>query len=173
MLNDPTCLGHNGLDFLCDNGSPLYYDVDIEGEVMETHIDSRGGLGIRIFTHDKDGNFKHLFWHLKSFACEPGDIVKPGDLIGYNDDTGLSTCPHLHRGLKPQVLNKFQNWTNEFPNNGFYGAIDPEPYYKNIFILDHLAIVNNLLAQISIRKKIIELLRKLIELLKTKAGDTN
>ncbi len=160
---DMGLLGHNGIDFIAKDGERLYWDCDISGVVIDTHIDGSGGLGVKVITQDKDGDFKHLFWHLKSFACQAGDILDSGDLLGYADNTGRSTGTHLHRSIKPVYLNSNGNWINTYGNNGYYGAVDLQPYFKNIFVKDLLA---NLRSQVSILQKVVELFKKLINLLK-------
>lgn len=64
-----------------------------------------------------------------------GIQIKRGDLLGYADNTGLSTGDHLHFGLKP-VLSANEapfTWTTVNPNNGYLGAIDPTPYLDLAF----------------------------------------
>lgn len=163
LLNDPSVKGHNGVDWALSNKDPVYWDCDIRGLVIDTHIDGSGGLGVKIVTQDKDGDFKHLFWHLLGFAVKPGDTLDSGDLIGWGDSTGRSTGPHLHRGLKPVRLNKNGNWRNKYPDNGYYGAIDIQPFFTNIYIKD---LLTNLRSQVSILKKVVELIKQLINKLK-------
>ena len=40
------------------------------------------------------------YWHLSSIKVKPGQMVKPGDLIGLVGTTGLSTGDHLHWELR-------------------------------------------------------------------------
>ena len=152
--------GHNGWDWVTKDGEPLYWDCDIRGEVMDCHIDRNGGWGVRIITQDKDGNFKHLFWHLKEFKCQAGQILESGDLIGLADSTGKSTGHHLHRGIKPVHMTKY-GWRNDDNKNGYYGAIDPAPYFVNIYIKDYMRMLQN---QLSILKKMVGFLKKIIQL---------
>ncbi len=159
LLNDPTCKGHNGIDFRCSYGEPIYWDCDVRGEVLDCHIDRNGGWGVRVITRNPD--FKHLFWHLKEFKCQAGQILGSGDLIGYGDSTGRSTGNHLHRSLKPVHLNFQGNWVNTYGSNGYYGAIDYKPYFINIYIKDKMA---NLQKQKSILEKMVEIYQKLIKL---------
>ena len=150
-------LGHNGVDWSLANGDKVYWDCSIKGTVLETRIDSSGGLGVRIGTHDKDGYFKHRFWHLKEFKCKMGDILETGDLIGLGDNTGHSTGSHLHRDLKKADENyKTIDW-----DNGYKGAIDPTPYFRNVFVKDQMRYLNK---QVSILKAIVEIWNKLIHL---------
>jgi hypothetical protein len=45
---------------------------------------------------------------------------------------------HLHRDLKPMIKNSLGNYIQKEPDNGFAGAIDLTPYFKNIFIKDFM-----------------------------------
>ena len=134
-------LGHDGVDFVCKNGEPLYWDCDIEGKVFRTAYDINGGKGIEVITTEGDKIFKHRFWHLKGnetdFVVKEGQTILTGDLIGYGDTTGMATGSHLHRDMKPMILEN-NSYKVQFPNNGYFGAIDFGPYYYNIFVLDFL-----------------------------------
>ena len=152
---DLKLLGHNGLDFsgLNCNGKPIFWNCDIEGDVIQvfTNADTKGA-GVYINTSDSDGDFMHVHWHLQpNIQCGVGKI-QPGQLIGYVDNTGQYTKgSHDHYGLYkyPRDL-----------NNGYGGAMDPIPYYNPIFILTYL----NMTQQISIYKKIIDLLKQLLDM---------
>ncbi|WP_395019808.1 M23 family metallopeptidase [Dongia sp.] len=157
--------GHNGLDLRASHGQPVYA---AHAGVAYYEIDSNQGEGVVIRTAEpfdyKGGQafFKTIYWHLCHPAKEPklaspvflfeqqtpgqGMPVKAGDLIGYADNTGLSTGDHLHFGLKP-ILPGDNNGTDatdfgigDFYNveqaNGYYGAIDPTPYLVNQYAQD-------------------------------------
>ena len=127
-------LGHNGIDLALDNGDPIYWDCDTEGVVLETHIDSSGGMGVIMGSQNGNKYFKHIFWHLQEILAQPGELYETGALLGYGDNTGMSTGPHLHRGLK-ETDEDYQtiNW-----DNGYRGGIDIAPFMKNIFVLHYM-----------------------------------
>lgn len=156
-------LSHNGLDFAAYPGSPLYWDVDTRGTVYKLETDSKGGIGLDIISEDNGTFYKHRYWHLKGYAVKVGDIVETGDLIAYADNTGLSTGSHLHRGLKPVYSHTDGSYSNMYQNNQMWGAIDPEPFLKNVFVVDYVA---NLKGQISIMRKIILLYEQLLSKIK-------
>ena len=134
--------GHNGWDWGAEHGEEIRWDcLDCDGMVDNLHTDSSGGLGVSIHTEDADGIIRHLFWHLKGFACKPGQVLSTGDLIGYADNTGKSTGTHLHRGIKKGIKSKYGNVITDpaYYNNGFKGAVDIGPYFsENIYVMDYL-----------------------------------
>jgi len=125
--------GHNGIDFMAEDGCPTYATHD---GLVSLEVDSDGGQGVNIL--DYTNLFKTLHYHLKSFAVKNGDMVKAGDLIGYCDNTGkYTTGSHLHFGLK--LMDKLGTTLNK--DNGYLGAIDPSPYFNMRY--DGVAIKNS------------------------------
>lgn len=163
--------GHNGIDFLASHGMPVYASHD---GVASYQIDDGSGHGIVITTDKmfeyKDGQayFKTIYWHLCDGLKEPqfkslienmtNIPVKNGDLIGHADSTGASTGDHLHFGLKPMNV----NYENLEQNNGYLGAINPEPYFDG----SDPSTIKNLTEQIWTLKKILDLLKQKLSLWK-------
>lgn len=151
--------GHNGVDLQAYVGQPIYAAHD---GVAYYEVDDSGGHGVVVISNDKfdykdqQVYFKTIYWHFVNPAKFPqypepisttGTRVKRGDIVGYADTTGLATGPHLHFGLKPIIPGKapvsgdaadvgIGNWVNVEPNNGYLGAIDPQPYFNGIFAHD-------------------------------------
>jgi murein DD-endopeptidase MepM/ murein hydrolase activator NlpD len=82
---------HQGLDISTEKGKPVFATAD-------------GTVESAAYTGDY-GNLivlKHAFGlatrygHLSSFAVQPGQEVKRGDVVGYVGSTGRSTGAHLH-----------------------------------------------------------------------------
>uniref|UniRef100_A0A6M3J6F6 Putative peptidase n=2 Tax=viral metagenome TaxID=1070528 RepID=A0A6M3J6F6_9ZZZZ len=137
--------GHNGYDFKCFRGEPVYHSVDFEGKV-KTEIDNRGGIGVRVNSIEPDpdlGYIQALYWHLEKVHPDiyDGKIINVGTCIGYGDSTGFSTGDHVHFGLKQ--ITKTGRTLNS--NNGYTGAIDPTTWFDNTFIID---VFDDLQAQI-------------------------
>jgi len=133
--------GHNGVDLFAPHATPLYAPCD---GLAWYKVDDHGGDGIYIATPDK--KYEVILWHLCSkddpqFAPKiPTDgnavQVKCGQLIGYTDNSGApyeSSGDHLHIGLIP--LNAIEKPL--YPNNGFNGCIDPEPFFNMRFAEDY------------------------------------
>lgn len=116
--------GHNGIDFGAYNGFECYATHD--GKVTFAGTDGDGGISVTL-TNEVE-HYKTIYYHLKKTLCKTGDQVKAGDLIGLTDNTGkYTTGDHLHFGLKMLDDNNF-NTLNY--NNGYFGAIDPSPYFR-------------------------------------------
>jgi len=111
--------GHNGLDIPLYTGTEVY--ASHNGIIVETSSDPNAGLGVVIF--DKTQLIKTYYWHLESFPVKVGDEVNAGQVIGYADNTGLSSGSHLHFGLK-----ETDQYGISIKTNSFNGAIDPLPY---------------------------------------------
>jgi hypothetical protein len=105
-------LGHNGLDYSCPVGTPIYAAAD--GQVTKIQTDSDGyGLHIRITTSWG----RVIYAHLSEVCCKLNQKVKVGEFIGRTGNSGFSTTPHLH----------FEVRQNGLEGNGYNGALDPLP----------------------------------------------
>lgn len=135
-------IGHNGIDFAATHAQPVYATHD---GVAYPEEDENQGFGVVLITNQPfdyvigQVYFKTIYWHLiNDIPVKTGDAVKAGDLLGYANNTGLSTGDHLHFGLKP-VLSSNEPpfaWETINPNNGYLGAIDPTPYFNGLFAQD-------------------------------------
>lgn len=158
--------GHNGMDFMAKHGQPIYASHD---GYASFQIDGSGGHGVVIITKDQydyqgvPTYFKTIYWHMCDGLKEPkyqspiadktGFVfVKTGDLIGYADNTGASTGDHLHYGLKPVGKGEaWGTWYNTEQNNGYNGAIDPEPYLNGKFAEDFVNGVTKYLFKVDLK----------------------
>lgn len=154
--------GHNGEDLMATDGQKVYCAQD--GVVVEIQTESERGLGIGIITDKKydlggygEQFVKCRYWHLKGFNCKLGDKVSVGQVIGYADNTGYSSGTHLHFEIKLVEYNPDGSYYNVFQDNGFFGSIDPQPYWNKIYSQD-----------IWVFYKLIELYKLIINKLKNK-----
>ncbi|HEY9713094.1 MAG TPA: peptidoglycan DD-metalloendopeptidase family protein [Chroococcales cyanobacterium] len=93
---------HTGVDLAGKNHSPIR--AADSGTVLFTGW--YGGYGkVAIISHG-DG-MATLYAHMSKVACNVGDNVSKGDLVGFEGTTGFSTGPHLH----------FEVRVNGKPNN--------------------------------------------------------
>lgn len=133
-------LGHNGIDYALVTGTPVYASHD--GTVVFAGHDNASGLGIVIKTDEefdyngKPTKFKSIYWHLQegSVLVKVDEKVKAGQQIACGNNTGMSTGSHLHFGIKPIYIGE-DNYTlhNIDQNNGYFGAIDPQPFFNGIY----------------------------------------
>jgi len=87
---------HTGLDFAAPEGAEIRSISP--GVVLSTAYD--GAFGNKTVVRLDDGT---VLWycHQSEFGVDPGQRVKPGDLIGYIGSTGNTTGPHLHLEVHP------------------------------------------------------------------------
>lgn len=109
--------GHNGLDF----GTPVasvIVAVDA-GTVIEMANDEDGyGLYVKM----KHIWGESLYAHLSKQLVTVGQAIKKGQSVGLSGNTGVSTGPHLHFGLR---INPYSR------NDGWGGYSDPLPYLQD------------------------------------------
>lgn len=107
---------HNGIDYSMPVGTPIYAVAGgtvvashgrqvsqcgrgcspIQEEVILTHTFTDGGA----FGDRYAESFSSYYAHLDSRAVHVGDTVVRGQIIGYSGNTGCSSGPHLHFGIK-------------------------------------------------------------------------
>lgn len=138
IYNELHMKGHNGIDFYAPDGTPVLAAND--GVVTYCGLDGSNGNLIVIKTNDQfdylDGQayYKTLYGHLKTgtICVHANQQVKAGDVIAQADNTGASEGSHLHFGLKPvQQGEQDWQWFNLEQDNGYNGAIDPLPFFKD------------------------------------------
>jgi murein DD-endopeptidase MepM/ murein hydrolase activator NlpD len=84
---------HAGVDFALPAGTAVYAVAD---GVVDGTTSLKYGFGNTIvILHDKL-NLYTLYGHLSQIAVTPGQIVKQGDIIGFEGTTGFSSGYHLH-----------------------------------------------------------------------------
>jgi len=110
--------GHHGVDYGIGAGTPVYAP---ESGVIEKSangiVDKYTGRGAAGETITMVGNtMEHWLMHLQRRLVTAGQRVNEGDLIGYTDNTGVSTGNHLHWGTRP---------LNPDLNNGYRGFTNP------------------------------------------------
>lgn len=122
--------GHQGIDFGCPNGTPVYSSVN--GTVIATSTDLLKGWGVAVLSTDKF-QYKNkecfldtIYWHLKenSLVVKIGDVVKAGDLLGLSNNTGRTTGPHLHFSIIPLETDGSRKPLEEY-GNGYHSCVDP------------------------------------------------
>lgn len=117
-------LGHNGVDYGVPEGTPIRA-VDA-GTVIEQANDVEGyGLYIKI----KHAWGETLYAHLSKFARAVGGVVAQSEVIGLSGNTGNSTGPHLHFGIRVNPYRRTDGYGG-YENPLAY--LTPSPSTKNI-----------------------------------------
>jgi murein DD-endopeptidase MepM/ murein hydrolase activator NlpD len=111
---------HEGMDFACDIGTPVYATGD--GTIASAKWHSGYGNVIEI---NHGYGYTTRYAHLSGFNISAGDKVKRGDLIGYAGNTGKSTGPHVHYEVRLRGVP--QN-----PVNYYFYDLSPEEYDEMI-----------------------------------------
>lgn len=124
---------HNGIDLKSPNGTPV--KSRFAGVVRVTGTNPPGkdfGNYIRIY-HPQLG-ISSWYAHLQSFACSVGQQVGQGQVIGYSNNTGFTTGPHLHYS---ESKGETTQWINPDSTQG--GGVDMvNQDLLNAFYLDLL-----------------------------------
>ena len=111
--------GHNGIDYGIPNGTPI--SAAAAGVVAAVSFEN-GGYGNYVKLSHKDGakTYYTYYAHLASAAVSAAQKVRAGDVIGHSNNTGASTGPHLHFGLKI-----------DGQSPAYKGYVDPMPYFSS------------------------------------------
>lgn len=93
-LNGQTRI-HYGIDFRASIGTNVYAPAN--GTVASVVNDATCGKGV-VITHSY--GYSTVYCHLSEILVESGKFVNAGCLIAKTGNTGRSTGPHLHYGVK-------------------------------------------------------------------------
>jgi len=131
--------GHNGLDYACPEGKQIH--PTCSGTVDKIGCEPDGyGVYIRIDHSEIPGLGKawSYYCHLGRVMCKEGDYVRPDDYIAASGNTGFSTWPHLHFGLRLRTGN-----VPKAISGPYKGYIDPLPLIRDGLPADqpHLALI--------------------------------
>ena len=107
--------GHNGVDWGLPVKTPIVA-VDA-GEAIEV-LDDPPGFGRYVKLKHTWG--ESLYAHLEQQLVRQGQTVGAGHLVGMSGNTGNSTGPHLHFGLRIAPYDRGDGWQ---------GYADPHPYF--------------------------------------------
>ena len=138
--------GHTGLDLHAPDGVTLRSPVD--GIVKEVQLEPERGLGVGIISKEKKDMGQHgehyakvRQWHGKKILVQLGQEVKIGDPVMLADNTGLSAGSHNHLEVKPVEYSANGDHYNVFQDNGYYGSIDPLPFFVGTYAEDYYKIL--------------------------------
>lgn len=106
---------HPAYDFGVPTGTPVHAPAG--GTILATTFDA-AGYGIHVRIRHSNGHMSILA-HLETKLWSPGSYVRQDDVVGYSDNTGHSSGPHLHWETRTSVTG-LQRDT----------AYDPGPYIR-------------------------------------------
>ena len=89
---------HQGTDWALPKGTPVL--SCFAGRVIRVEKYRLEGYGRSVYLRSANGKFEALFAHLESTFVEVGEEVEKGAMLAHSGNTGFSTGPHLHFGLK-------------------------------------------------------------------------
>lgn len=87
---------HTGIDLAIPENSKLR---SIGEGVIDKIFNGEGSLGKGLSIKFEDGS-RAIYGHMNDVTVKIGEKVNAGDFIGLSGNTGNSTGPHLHFGLK-------------------------------------------------------------------------
>ena len=101
---------HWGTDYKMDVGTPLsvpdgdWEAVEVIGGYNTARPGSRGkpAYGNTILLRNRMTNEQLRYSHLSKVGVKPGQLVKPGDIVGLSGTTGNSNAPHLDAEYMPK-----------------------------------------------------------------------
>lgn len=87
---------HSGIDFSMPEGTTLRSVVN--GTVRLADYGTQNAGKTVLIEGDKGQTY--IYGHMNDFSVKNGDHIHIGDVIGHSGNTGNSTGPHLHFGVK-------------------------------------------------------------------------
>ena len=115
-----TRIFHEGMDFSCDIGTPVYATAD--GVIKKARWERGYGY---LVTIDHGYGYETRYAHLKSFKVRAGQKVVRGEIIALSGNSGQSSGPHVHY----EVLQKGRPVN---PANYYFMDLDAEQYDEMI-----------------------------------------
>ena len=120
--------GHDGVDFSVPIGTPVLA-VD-DGEVV---LSGDGAYGTTVVIKHSWG--KSYYGHLSEVKVTLDQNISKGQVIALSGNTGITTGPHLHFGIKlngHNMRNGYFGKTDPLPILGIQSNLDPENQLKLI-----------------------------------------
>jgi hypothetical protein len=119
---------HSGIDLAMPEGTTLRSVAD---GVVDRVYDGTGLIGKGLSVKFPDGT-RAIYGHMNEVKAHVGDHLNAGDIVGLSGNTGNSTGPHLHFGLK----------------NANGSVIDPTPYADKLASIsgEHLGPLGKVIA---------------------------
>lgn len=119
--------GHEGLDYIPKDADKQVYAVESGTVVSDVDDPVQGkSYGTNVVVFVPTNRRLWTYAHLAQNFVSKGEKVLRGQVIGLMGDTGNTTGPHLHLGLR--LADAAGNPLNS--TNGFKGFVDPAPVVR-------------------------------------------
>ena len=131
--------GHDGTDYLIRSGTPVLAaasgTVTFAGQISGYCWVTGQVETANVIKIEHDNGYVTEYWHLSSFAAglaQGNEVTRdPTQPIGYSGNTGCSSGPHLHFGVRNAlgiVVDPY-DWM-PLPDAEWYGETDPWQQYN-------------------------------------------
>lgn len=120
--------GHNGIDLGVPDGTEIIAPIDMT--ITFAGTDPISG-NIYVVGEYEEGNLKYelRFLHLQKHFVVLGQRVLKGMIFALSNNTGVSSGPHLHFGIRRwQKIDT--TWLLLIAENGYRGFFDPIPLFN-------------------------------------------
>jgi hypothetical protein len=130
--------GHTGIDLGISEGTPLRSLFD---GVVERVVDyGAENIGKGVIVRFADGS-QGIYGHMSRIIVKEGQQISEGDKLGLSGNTGFSTGPHLHFGLKEDgsfvdptpLAEKLGDYSSEFVERGSVAHNDYPSMWRWIY----------------------------------------
>lgn len=117
---------HNGWDLSAPTGTEVFACMD--GEVQ--YAEGGQGYGNDFRIRSRELGLEAVYGHLNDAVIRSGTVRK-GDLVAHSDNTGASTAPHLHFGIRSVFWRADGSgpYVDDY-DNGYFGYVDPSVYFS-------------------------------------------
>ena len=109
--------GHNGIDWGIPNGTPV---LGAQVGKIDKIANEAGGYGLYLVISHEAGEYFTYYAHLQCVYGSVGEEVGCGEAVAASNNSGNSTGPHLHFGLRIPGTNP-----------EYKGYVDPLPYFSS------------------------------------------
>jgi murein DD-endopeptidase MepM/ murein hydrolase activator NlpD len=93
-FRDANYASHTGVDLPVNSGTPVY--ATLGGQVVWAGDNGAWGLLVVI----ENGDYQIWLAHNETLSVREGDLVQAGQVVAASDNSGNSSGPHVHYGIK-------------------------------------------------------------------------
>ncbi len=106
IFHDSNYTSHTGVDFPVAEGTPVH--TTMSGQVVFAGWNGPWGNLVVI----QNGDYQIWLAHFSAITVQVDDILEHGDVVGLSGNTGNSTGPHVHYGIKHRTEAGSFAWLN-------------------------------------------------------------